>query len=57
MRKETDQSVEMQRLAEKYLGQRDGFVRASRRAVEVSLSTQQYLRRYGLAEDVYSSNR
>ena len=58
-RKETDQSVEMQRLADKYLGQRNNFLskieqpydNRTRSPVEMSMSTQQYLERYGLNED------
>jgi len=56
-RKETDQSVEMKMLAEKYLGQRNNFLskidqpQANRKPVEMSMSTQQYLERYGLAEN------
>ena len=58
-RKETDQSVEMQRLADKYLGQRNNFLskieqpydNRKRSPVEMSMSTQQYLERYGLNED------
>ena len=57
-RKETDQSVEMQRLAEKYLGQlkppenkKNDFMYKSFRSVEMSMSSQQYLERYGLQDD------
>ena len=55
-RKETDQSVEMERLAEKYLGKTtnhletkmlDYSVKTSK-SVEMSMSSQQYLERYGL---------
>lgn len=56
-RKETDQSIEMQRLAEKYLGEStsreynkvvDHQPVRNLRTVEMSLSSQQYLERYGL---------
>lgn len=57
-RKETDQSVEMQRLAEKYLGQpKTSDIRQpemtfrNSRSVEMSMSSQQYLERYGLKDD------
>ena len=63
-RKETDQSVEMQRLAEKYLGQlnppenkKNDFMYKSSRSVEMSMSSQQYLERYGLQEDREYSSR
>jgi len=60
VRKETDQSVEMQQLAEKYLGKAAQFetrmlldrsVRTSK-SVEMSMSSQQYLERYGLHNDI-----
>ena len=44
-------------LAEKYLGQRNNFLskidqpQANRKPVEMSMSTQQYLERYGLTEN------
>ena len=60
-RKETDQSVEMQMLVEKYLGQSrirdyrstsaDSTIFRDARSVEMSLSSQQYLERYGLQTD------
>jgi len=59
-RKETDQSVEMQQLAEKYLGKAaqletkmllDHPVKMSK-SVEMSMSSQQYLERYGLHADI-----
>ncbi len=66
-RKETDQSVEMQRLAEKYLGQTKLiennkqpdciFKNLNSRSVEMSMSSQQYLERYGLQEDLEYSTR
>lgn len=63
-RKETDQSVEMQRLAEKYLGQakppenkKIDFTYKNLRSVEMSMSSQQYLERYGLQEDTEHSSR
>lgn len=63
-RKETDQSVEMRRLAEKYLGQfkpsekkKNDFMYKSSRSVEMSMSSQQYLERYGLQEDREHSSR
>lgn len=66
-RKETDQSVEMQRLAEKYLGQTkpiennkqpdSTFKNLNSRSVEMSMSSQQYLERYGLQEDLEYSTR
>jgi len=55
-RKETDQSVEMKMLAEKYLGKRNNFLskieqpQANRKPVEMSMSTRQYLERYGLTD-------
>lgn len=64
VRKETDQSVEMQRLAEKYLGQSKqqeskklDFTYKNSRSVEMSMSSQQYLERYGLQEDTEYSSR
>jgi hypothetical protein len=64
VRKETDQSVEMQRLAEKYLGQskqqeskKFDFTYKNSRSVEMSMSSQQYLERYGLQEDTEYSSR
>ena len=63
-RKETDQSVEMQRLAEKYLGQpkpienkQVDYAYKNSRSVEMSMSSQQYLERYGLQEDIEYSSR
>lgn len=63
-RKETDQSVEMQRLAEKYLGQsktpdnkKIDFTYRNSRSVEMSMSSQQYLERYGLQENAEYSSR
>lgn len=57
-RKETDQSVEMQRLAEKYLGQSrpvevrpQDYAYKNSRSVEMSMSSQQYLERYGLQQE------
>lgn len=63
LRKETDQSVEMERLAEKYLGhsstkqiswqpQSNNGSRSSGR-LEMSISSQQYLERYGLSNQNY----
>lgn len=61
-RKETDQSVEMEQLAEKYLGNSkaleynhvDRIHARNQRSVEMSLSSQQYLERYGLKSDLDS---
>ncbi|KAI9565238.1 hypothetical protein GHT06_009021 [Daphnia sinensis] len=63
-RKETDQSVEMERLAEKYLGQSKpvenktlDYTFKTSKSVEMSMSSQQYLERYGLHEYAESSSR
>lgn len=57
-RRETDQSVEMQRLAEKYLGlskpvetKQAEYTCKNLRSVEMSMSSQQYLERYGLHDE------
>lgn len=63
-RKATDQSVEMERLAEKYLGQSKpienkmlDYTFKNSGSVEMSMSSQQYLERYGLDEYAESSSR
>lgn len=50
LRKETDQSVEMQRLAEKYLGHSSSKQLSWQPQSNngMSISSQQYLERYGL---------
>ena len=62
-RKETDQSVEMDRLAEKYLGHsqtlqfkklpQNSSLKYQSGRVEMSISSQQYLERYGLGNPNY----
>lgn len=49
--KETDKSIEMQQLARKYLGRLEWTEEKSvsyRNSVEMSMSSQQYLAKYGL---------
>ena len=62
-RKETDQSVEMERLVEKYLGHsstkqlswqpQSNYGSRSTGRLEMSISSQQYLERYGLGSQNY----
>lgn len=57
--KETDRSIEMQQLARKYLGRLELTEEKSvclRNSVEMSMSSQQYLAKYGLLPNQTKSN-
>lgn len=57
--KETDKSIEMQQLARKYLGRLEWAEEKSvcfKNSVEMSMSSQQYLAKYGLLQNQTKSN-